>query len=90
MEVSGRLRDLATLSPGKETLVPIGGWAQEPVWTRWWGKDFQPLPGLETPIIQLVAQVLYIHMCSENVTESWVITTAYRVAEIPLPKFRLG
>jgi hypothetical protein len=35
----------------------IGGWVDpEPVWTRWWRENSQPLPGLEPPIIQPIAQ----------------------------------
>jgi hypothetical protein len=35
--VSGQLQPPAALSPGKESLVPIGedGWTPEPVWTTW-------------------------------------------------------
>jgi len=32
-------------------------WASEPVWTRWWGEKSQPLPGLNPPIIQIVAKL---------------------------------
>jgi hypothetical protein len=32
------------------------GWAPEPLWTRWWRENFEPLPGLEPPIIQTVAR----------------------------------
>jgi hypothetical protein len=36
-ELSGQLHDLATLSPGKESTLPMGqeaGWAPERAWTR--------------------------------------------------------
>jgi hypothetical protein len=59
MEVSGQLHAPAALPPGKEPLVPIGyeaGWAPEPVWMRLRKKNSNPLPGLELPIIQPVAQ----------------------------------
>jgi hypothetical protein len=38
MEVNGQLYTPASLSPRKESLVPIGyeaEWAPEPVWTLW-------------------------------------------------------
>jgi hypothetical protein len=59
MEVSGQLHVPDALLPGKEPLVPIWqevGWASEPVWCGGEEKNSQPLPGLEPPIIQPVAQ----------------------------------
>jgi hypothetical protein len=46
MEVSGQLHAPATLSPGKEPLVPIGweaGWAPEPFW-MWRFREKFPAP----------------------------------------------
>jgi hypothetical protein len=47
MEMSVQIHAPAALPPGKEPLVPIGQEA---------GKNSQPLPGFEPPIIQAVAQ----------------------------------
>jgi hypothetical protein len=52
MEVSGKLHVPAALPPGKKLWYPLNrrlGWRGEE-------KNFQPLPGLEPPIIQPVAQ----------------------------------
>jgi hypothetical protein len=60
MEVSGQLHTPAALPPGKEPLVPTeqeAEWAPEMVWTRGEEQEnSEPLPGLEPPIIQPVAQ----------------------------------
>jgi hypothetical protein len=59
MVVSGQFHAPDALRPRKEPLVPTGyeaWWVPEPVWTRWWGKNSYPLSGLETSIIQPVAQ----------------------------------
>jgi hypothetical protein len=53
MEVSGQLHAPDDLTPVKVLLISIvweAGWSLEPVWTRWWRKNSQPLPGLEPPI----------------------------------------
>jgi hypothetical protein len=52
MEVSGQLQVPATLPPGKE---PLGG-PQSRSGRGGEEKNSQPLPGLEPPIIQAVAQ----------------------------------
>jgi hypothetical protein len=59
MDVSGQLHAPDTLPPRKEPLLPIGqeaGWAQEPVWMRWWREKFPAPAGARTPTIQPVAQ----------------------------------
>jgi hypothetical protein len=59
MEVSGRRQGPAALPPGKVLLIPMG---KEAVWAHSRSgrggeeKNSQPLPGLELPIIQPVAQ----------------------------------
>jgi hypothetical protein len=58
MEVNDQVHAPPTLPPGKEPLVPIGeeaGWAQSRS-GRGDKKNSQPLPGLDPPIIQPVAQ----------------------------------
>jgi hypothetical protein len=58
MEVSGQLHSPAALTPGKESLVPLDrrlGGTQSRCEGGNEGKNFQPLPGLEPPIIQPVA-----------------------------------
>jgi hypothetical protein len=59
MEVSGQLHAPAALPPGKEPLVPtdrrLGG-PQSRYGRGDEQKNTQPLPGLELPIIQTVAQ----------------------------------
>jgi hypothetical protein len=59
MEVSGQLHAPAALPPGKETLLPICRRLGGPQSRSGYGgeeKNSHPLPGLETPIIQPVAQ----------------------------------
>jgi len=58
MEVSGQLHAPATLPPGKEPLVPIGLEAEcaQSRSGRGEEKNSQPLPRLEPPNIQPVAQ----------------------------------
>jgi hypothetical protein len=59
MEVSGQLHAPAALLPGIEPLVPIGqetGWIPDRSGRGGEEKNSQPLPGLEPPIIQPVAQ----------------------------------
>jgi len=59
MEVSGQLHAPAALTPGKETLVPIGyetGWVPSRSGRGGEDKNSQPLPGFDSPIIQPVAQ----------------------------------
>jgi hypothetical protein len=48
MEVNDHLHAPAALPPEKEPLVPIGRGGEE--------KNFQPLLGLEPPVIQPIAQ----------------------------------
>jgi hypothetical protein len=59
MEVSGQLHALAILPSGKEPLVPnnrkLGG-TQSQSGRGGEEKNSQPLPGLEHPIIQPIAQ----------------------------------
>jgi hypothetical protein len=57
MELSGQLHASAALPPGKEF-----GWAPKPVWTLWRREKFLPLPGLESPIMQPVAQRYIIEL----------------------------
>jgi hypothetical protein len=59
MEVSGQLHAPAALPPGKQPLEPIGkesGWAPERYGHGGEEKNSEPLPALETLIIQAVAQ----------------------------------
>jgi hypothetical protein len=59
MEVSGQLHDPVTLPPRKEPVVPLGrrlGVPQRQAGHSGEKKNSQPLPGLELPIIQPVAQ----------------------------------
>jgi hypothetical protein len=62
MEVSSQLHAPAALPPGKEPLVPFGqrlGGPQSRFGCGGEEKNCQPLPGLESPIVQPVAQSLY-------------------------------
>jgi hypothetical protein len=69
----------------------IGGWvAPGPVWTRWWRKKF--LPGLESPIIQSVAQrysselsLLQFHFVSSVIIVISVIWK-WKIKEVVLKK----
>jgi hypothetical protein len=59
MEGSGQFHTPVTLLPQKEPLVPIGqeaDWAVGQSGRSGEEKNFQPLPGLEPPIIQPIAQ----------------------------------
>jgi hypothetical protein len=59
MEMSGQLHAPAALLPGKEPLVPLDrrlGGSQGRYGHSGEEKNSKPLPGLEPPIIQLVAQ----------------------------------
>jgi hypothetical protein len=66
MDVCGQPHATATSPAGKEPLIPTGkeaGWAPKPVWTQWRKKKSLPLPGLEPPIIQPVAQRSTTELC---------------------------
>jgi hypothetical protein len=59
MEVSGQLHTSAALPPGKRPLYPLDRRLRGPQKRSGHGgeeKNYQPLPGLEPPIIQPVAQ----------------------------------
>jgi hypothetical protein len=62
MEKSCQLHAPATLSPGKEPLVPTGeeaGWAPKPVWTQWWREKFPAPAETQTPNYPAFGPVLY-------------------------------
>jgi hypothetical protein len=61
MEVSGQLRAPAALTAGKEPLVLTG--PQSRFGRGGEEKNSQPLPGLESPIIQPVAQRYTTELC---------------------------
>jgi hypothetical protein len=48
--MSGKLHDLASLTPKKEPEIPLGkeaGWAPEGVWTLWRKENVLLLPRIE-------------------------------------------